>query len=248
MSSNTFDTNGKIRRRAVYNINWALAQSHAELQRNFESQSLINAELLAANSRLASEVAALRQSITLAHRDNSKQPRDQSQCTRSPKCLASPKQYVQLKVHGWSSCINRLEPSLSGCSDMSLTEVDLGYDDHDHGEDMSVPVLRDSETCNRRCEIISQPLAAKLSPVATPRKTANARLRPHRSCKLVQYKALSLRSKMRRKTAKLADAVGENVLINYTVSPNNPRCKNNKMQATRYRRKVLQDCTNKISR
>ena len=42
--------------------------------------------------------------------------------------------------------------------------------------------------------------------------------RPSRNRKEVSYKPLSMRAKMRRESIKMLDAVGDNVLINYSTS------------------------------
>ena len=42
--------------------------------------------------------------------------------------------------------------------------------------------------------------------------------RPSRNIKEVSYKPLSMRAKMRRESIKMLDAVGDNVLINYSTS------------------------------
>lgn len=262
MSSSSLAPNELICAIAVNNINRALAQRNSQLQRNLESSNLEIANLLAANSRLTREISALRNSISLSLQ-NGGEDRDHIQCMDSlklwapsnclvsPKCQASPKRHTLFEIYRDRPCTGQPRPSLGSCSDMSFTEIDLNYSGHsDHlEEDESQSAILDTGTRLHTCDVMSQPLATKPTPTITTFDVARTRLRPRRSCKLVQYKALSLRTKMRRKTAKLVDAVGENVLINYTISPDVSKCKARKIQPNSNRNgwKALQDCTNKIN-
>lgn len=77
----------------------------------------------------------------------------------------------------------------------------------------------------------------KQEPVDSPPR------RPTRARKEVSYKPLSLNAKMRRESVKMLDAVGENVLINYSVKKSNQKDTNdNESKSTK--RKPLKNITN----
>lgn len=79
----------------------------------------------------------------------------------------------------------------------------------------------------------------KKEPMVSPSR------RPTRARKEVSYKPVSLNAKMRRESAKLLDAVGENVLINYAVNKSKSESTaNNNNEPKPNKRKPLKNITN----